>query len=85
MFNIFAYPMCCIKGHDVNPSESLVRDYMLDERNWLCKCHRCGLYVMFVGAMSGLSITMFEREAKKTAAEFIDKFSEVKSLKMNKD
>ena len=82
MFNILKYPICAIKGHNVNPNESLVKDYMLDERNWLCKCHRCGIYVMFDGAMSGLSITMFEREAKQTAADFIKQFSEARDIKM---
>lgn len=81
MFNALKFMACIFKGHVVNPDESLVRDYMLDERNWLCKCHRCGIYIMHDGAMSGLSTMMFESEAKDTALEFNIQFSNVKKLK----
>jgi len=63
--------ICLFKGHVINTSESLVKDYMLDNRNWLCECHRCGLYEMHDGATSGLSITLTKREAYKKRDEFI--------------
>ena len=49
----FSYFICAIKGHDINPKESLVDDIMINKRNWLCKCHRCNWYVMHDGATSG--------------------------------
>ena len=63
--------ICLFKGHDINTSESLVKDYMLDSRNWLCECHRCGLYEMHDGATSGLSVTLTKRGAYKKRDEFI--------------
>lgn len=41
--------ICIFKGHDINPDESIVGDIMIDKRNWLCKCHMCGLYEMHDG------------------------------------
>lgn len=63
--------ICLFKGHVINTSESLVKDYMIDSRNWLCKCHRCGVYIMHDGAMSGMSVPMTKKQALETAAEFI--------------
>ena len=60
---ILKLPICWVKGHDVNPEESIVADIMPDRRNWLCQCHRCGLYVMNDGAISGMKITITEEEA----------------------
>ena len=65
MFNALKFMACIFKGHIVNPDESLVRDYMLDERNWLCKCHRCGIYIMHDGAMSGLEFNRQFMNVKK--------------------
>lgn len=63
--------ICLFKGHVINTFESLVKDYMHDSRNWLCECHRCGLYEMHDGATSGLSVTLTKREAYKKRDEFI--------------
>ena len=61
--------VCLFKGHDINPEESIVTS-MTDKRNWLCKCHRCGLYEMHDGAISNTSITLTRREAIKTKRHF---------------
>lgn len=69
--SVFKYPICAIKGHVINPSETIVPS-MIDQRNWLCKCHRCGLYEMHDGAVSGKSITLPEKIAKRVAMDFED-------------
>ena len=61
---------CLFKGHVVDPSESIVGNIMIDKRNWLCKCHRCGLYLMHDGATTGMTVTMSEAEALQTKKEF---------------
>lgn len=61
--------VCLFKGHDINPEESIVPS-MNDNRTWLCKCHRCGLYEMHDGAISNTSITLTRREAIKTKRHF---------------
>lgn len=63
--------ICLFKGHVIDTSESLVKDYMHDSRNWLCECHRCGLYEMHEGAIGGISVTLTKREAYKKRDEFI--------------
>lgn len=55
--------ICLFKGHDIDPAESIVSGVMKDKRNWLCQCHRCGLYEMCDGAISGTSVTLTKREA----------------------
>ena len=70
--NIIGLFKCLINGHKVETSESIVQDYMLNPRNWLCKCKNCGLYVMHDGAISGKSVLLTERSALKTKQEFID-------------
>lgn len=77
---VVGYIGCLLKGHDVYPSESIVADVMIDKRNWLCKCHRCGLYIMHDGAISGLSIPMTERKAFETKDEFIAEFDLLRRL-----
>lgn len=62
--------ICLFKGHDINPDESIVGDIMIDKRNWLCKCHRCGLYEMHDGAISNLNVTMTKSRAYRTKMEF---------------
>lgn len=62
--------ICLFKGHDINPNESIVGDIMIDKRNWLCKCHRCGLYEMHDGAISNLNVTMTKSRAYRTKMEF---------------
>lgn len=48
----------------IDTNESIVSGIMHDKRNFLCKCQRCGLYVMHDGAISGLtSRFMSERKA----------------------
>lgn len=66
--------LCLFKGHDVNPKESLVGDVMICSGNWLCKCHRCGLYVMHDGGISGKSIIMTRKSAERIAREFHEEF-----------
>lgn len=62
--------VCLFKGHDIDPDESIVKGIMTDKRNWLCKCHRCGLYEMHDGAISNKTITLTESEAMRTKMEF---------------
>ena len=62
--------ICLFKGHDIDPNESIVGDIMTDKRNWLCKCHRCGLYEMHDGAISNKTITLTESQALRTKMEF---------------
>ena len=69
--NLFGLVACCLKGHDVYEDESIMADVMIDKRNWICKCHRCGLYVMHDGAISGMSIVIGERKAYKIKEDFI--------------
>lgn len=67
---IFKFPICLIKGHEIDPDESIVNDFMIDKRNWLCQCKRCGLYVMHDGAISGMSVTLTKRGAMNTKRDF---------------
>lgn len=69
-YMIFKFPICLIKGHEINPDESIVKDFMLDKRNWLCRCKRCGLYVMHDGAISGMSVMLTRRGAMDTKRDF---------------
>ena len=62
--------VCLFKGHDIDPNESIVGDIMTDKRNWLCKCHRCGLYEMHDGAISNKTITLTKSQALRTKMEF---------------
>lgn len=74
---ILLYPVCLFKGHDIDLEESIVRDLMKDRRNWLCECHRCGLYEMHDGAISGLSVTLTKHQAFRTKMDFEREFREV--------
>ena len=62
--------ICLLKGHDINPDESIVGEIMIDKRNWLCECHRCGLYEMRDGAISNKRITVTKSEAYRIKMEF---------------
>ena len=62
--------VCMFKGHDIDPNESIVGDIMRDKRNWLCKCHRCGLYEMHDGAISNMTLTLTKSRAMRTKLEF---------------
>ena len=63
--NTIGFVKCFLSRHCIiDKSESIVNGIMHDERNFLCKCHRCGLYVMHDGAISGLTNRfMSERKA----------------------
>lgn len=76
--NLFGAIICLFKGHDIDPEESIVSDLMHDKRNWLCKCHRCGLYEMHDGAILQKSITITERSAKRTRLEFAQEMAELR-------
>lgn len=67
---IFKTIVCLFKGHIIDPNESIVGDTMIDKRNWLCKCHRCGLYVMHDGAISNGSVILTESQALIVKTEF---------------
>lgn len=71
---IFSAIICHFKGHNIEPNESIVRDTMLDKRDWLCRCHRCGLYVMHDGAISNMTLTLTKRDAYRIKKEFEDEF-----------
>ena len=62
--------VCLFKGHDIDPNESIIGDIMTDKRNWLCKCHRCGMYEMHDGAISNKTITLTKSQALRTKMEF---------------
>lgn len=62
--------VCLFKGHDIDPNESIIGDIMKDKRNWLCKCHRYGLYEMHDGAISNKTITLTKSQALRTKMEF---------------
>lgn len=70
--------ICFVKGHDVDPTESIVGDIMIDKRNWLCKCHRCGWYVMH--GNTGLAVTIPEKEAIRIKKEFIAEATEIRRM-----
>lgn len=72
--------ICLFKGHDINPDESIVGDTMIDRRNWLCKCHRCGLYEMHDGAISNSTITLTKSQALRTKMEFERDFMNMKQF-----
>lgn len=75
--NIIKDLICHFKGHVIDSSESILADTMLDCRNWLCRCHRCGVYLMHDGAISGGTITVSKRTAYKIKAEFEEQFAQI--------
>lgn len=77
---IFKAVVCLFKGHDINPDESIVGDIMIDKRNWLCKCHRCGLYEMHDGAISNATITLTKSQALRTKMELERDFLNIKQF-----
>lgn len=64
--------ICMFKGHDIDPNESIVGDIMMDKRNWLCKCHRCGLYEMHEGAIGNSTITLTKSQAMRTKMDILE-------------
>lgn len=78
--SVLKYPICLVKGHDIDLNENIMDGVLLDRRNWLCPCHRCGLYVMHDGAISGMTITVTESEAKKIKRELMREFNTLIAL-----
>lgn len=72
---IFKTIVCLFKGHIIDPNESIVGDTMIDKRNWLCKCRRCGLYIMHDGAISNGSVILTESQALRVKTEFENEFA----------
>ena len=72
--------ICMFKGHDIDPDESIVGDIMTDKRNWLCKCHRCGLYEMHDRAILNKSITLTKSSAYRTKMELERDIMQVRQL-----
>ena len=75
--NPIGYIKCLFVGHDIDPEESIVSDIMLDKRNWLCKCHRCGLYEMRDGAISGITATISKHQAMRIRIELKAEMEEI--------
>ena len=67
---IFKWIICGLKGHDPDPDDDLIAGFTNEPRNWMRRCKRCRRYVMHDGAISGLTVTLSEREAKQEAEEF---------------
>ena len=79
--NLLKAIICRFKGHDIDPDESIIAsDVMNDKRNWLCQCHRCGLYEMHDGAISGTSVTLTKREAYKVKKDFEYQIAEIERI-----
>ena len=72
--------ICLFKGHDVDPDESIVSGVMKDKRNWLCQCHRCGMYEMHDGAISGNSVTLTKKEAYEVKRDIEYQIAEIERL-----
>ena len=75
--NLLKAIICLFKGHDIDPDESIVSGVMKNKRNWLCQCHRCGLYEMRDGAISGGSVTLTKREAYKVKKDLEYQIAEI--------
>lgn len=71
--NILNRIKCSIVGHDVTGSESLVKNKMLDNDNWLRQCRRCGMYVMHSEHMA---VCMSEREALEVKRDLEELYRE---------
>lgn len=69
---------CHLKGHKIDPSESIVKEWIKDPRNYLCKCHRCGKYVMHDGAISRMTIVLNEEQAMSVKREIALGFEDIK-------
>ena len=69
--------ICLFKGHDIDPDESIVSGVMKDKRNWLCQCHRCGLYEMHDGEISGISVILTKKEAYKVKKDLEYQIAEI--------
>ena len=76
--NLLKAIICHFKGHNIDPDESII--VMKDKRNWLCQCHRCGLYEMRDGAISGESVTLTERDAYKVKRDIEYQIAEIERI-----
>lgn len=72
--------ICRFKGHDIDPDESIVSGVMKDKRNWLCQCHRCGLYEMHDGAITGESVTITKKEAYRIKKDLEYQIAEIEKI-----
>lgn len=61
---------CLIKGHEIDPKESIMLDVMINPNNLLCPCHRCGFYLAY-DSMSGINMTLTKKRAYRLKDEFI--------------
>ena len=68
---IFKWIICGLKGHEPDPDDDLIAGFTNEPRNWMRRCKRCGRYIMHDGAISGITVTLSEREAKQEAEEFM--------------
>ena len=73
---ILLYPICLVKGHDIDVDESICETF--DKTNWLCRCHRCGLYELHAGAIN-TSITVSRKSAREIKKEFDEAFLRARS------
>lgn len=73
MGNPIKFIGCLVKGHEINPKESIMLDVMINPYNLLCPCHRCGFYMMY-DSMSGMGVTITKKQAFKIKQEFIDEY-----------
>ncbi len=78
--NLLKAFICLFLGHDIDPDESIVSGVMKDKRNWLCQCHRCGLYEMHDGAISGMSVVLTKREAYKVKKDIEYQIAEIERI-----
>ena len=78
--NLLKAIICQFKGHDIDPDESILNDVMRDKRNWLCQCHRCGMYEMHDGAISGESVTLTKSEAYRVKRDIEYQFAEIERI-----
>lgn len=69
--------ICAFKGHDIDPNENITQTQ--DNRNYLCKCKRCGLYEAH-DLLTNTSITLSEKEAYRFKEEFESEMEMFKGL-----
>lgn len=70
--------ICLFKGHDIDPDESIVSGF--PKNDWLCQCHRCGLYEMRDGAISGMSVTLTKKEAYEVKKDLEYQIAEIERI-----
>ena len=61
--------ICGFKGHDPDPDDDLIAGFTNEPRNWMRRCKRCGRYIMHDGAISGITLTLSEKEARQVAKD----------------